>query len=222
MGIRLQGIAVPQREIIGQGRNPQFAIIRTGRERASTMSQQEPQSPQITQSQKTYRVAIIGCGGRGREHAGGLRADARCKVVALCDVKPDAAETLQADFGFADAAFYDDYAVMLREARPDVVAICLWTPLHRAAFEACIDAGIRAILSEKPMTPTWGESQAMSRIAEEAGCQLTFCHQRRFAVGNQLVRRLLAEGRIGKVERMDLYSPRHLLDCGTHTFDQAH
>ncbi|MDH7569497.1 MAG: gfo/Idh/MocA family oxidoreductase, partial [Armatimonadota bacterium] len=61
----------------------------------------------------------------------------------------------------------------------------------------------------------------MARLAEESGCQLTFCHQRRFARGNQLARQLIAEGRFGKLLRMDLYSPPNLLDCGTHTFDQA-
>jgi UDP-N-acetyl-2-amino-2-deoxyglucuronate dehydrogenase len=66
-----------------------------------------------------------------------------------------------------------------------------------------------------------GESLEMARIAEETGCQLTFSHQRRFATGNRMVRRLLDEGVFGQIVRMDLYSPPNLLDCGTHTFDQA-
>ena len=61
----------------------------------------------------------------------------------------------------------------------------------------------------------------MARIAEASGCQLTFCHQRRFSAGNKAIRRWIAEGRFGAIERMDLYSPPNLLDCGTHTVDQA-
>jgi predicted dehydrogenase len=61
----------------------------------------------------------------------------------------------------------------------------------------------------------------MARLAEQTGCQLTFCHQRRFAEGNLLVRRLIAEGVFGEIKRLDLYSPPNLLDCGTHTVDQA-
>ncbi len=169
---------------------------------------------------QTYRVAMIGCGGRAREHVVGLKADPRCRVVALADVKPEAAEALNAEGGF-EAAVYADHREMLAREQPEVVVACLWTPLHLPVFRDCVDAGVRAVLSEKPMAPTWGECLEIARLAEQSGCQLTFCHQRRFAAGNQLARRLLAEGRFGTVERMDLSSPPNLLDCGTHTFDQA-
>ena len=167
-----------------------------------------------------YRVGIIGCGGRAREHVPALMADERCRVVALADVRRESAEALNQDFGL-DAALYTDHREMLARERPDVVVACLWTPLHLPVFRDCADAGVRAVLSEKPMAPTWGECLEIARIAEESGCQLTFCHQRRFAAGNQLARKLIAEGRFGKIERMDLYAPPNLLDCGTHTFDQA-
>jgi len=77
------------------------------------------------------------------------------------------------------------------------------------------------VLSEKPMAPTWGECLEMARIEGESGCQLTFCHQRRFAKGNLLVRQMIAQGLLGDIKRVDLYSPPNLLDCGTHTLDQA-
>jgi len=170
-----------------------------------------------------YRVALIGCGGRAREHMPGLLADARCQIVALADVKRESAEAMNADFGLAlpDVALYTDHRAMLAEAQPEVVISCLWTPLHLPVFRDCVEAGVRAVLSEKPMAPTWGESREIGRLAEKSGTLLTFCHQRRFSSGNRLVRRLIAEGRFGTIERMDLYSPPNLLDCGTHTFDQA-
>lgn len=167
-----------------------------------------------------YRVAVIGCGGRGREHAPALQADPRVQVVALADVKTENAEALNADFGFG-AAIYADYRAMMAQEKPDVVVATLWTPLHLPVFRDCVQASVRAVLSEKPMAPTWGECLELARLAEESGCQLTFCHQRRFAPGNRLARRLIAEGRIGPILRMDLTAPPNLLDCGTHTFDQA-
>ncbi|MCC6444866.1 MAG: Gfo/Idh/MocA family oxidoreductase [Armatimonadetes bacterium] len=169
---------------------------------------------------KTYRTAIIGCGGRGRGHAVGIKADDRCQVVALADVKEEAARSLAADFGL-NASIYTDHRKMLEKEKPEIVASCLWTPLHLPVFRNCAEAGVRAVLSEKPMAPTWGECLEIARIARESGCQITFCHQRRFARGNLLARQLIEAGRFGKIERMDLYSPPNLLDCGTHTFDQA-
>jgi len=163
---------------------------------------------------------MIGCGGRAKALAVGLRAEDRCRVVALADIRKEAAAGLDQTFGFG-ATLYTDHREMLAREKPDLVVACLWTPLHLPAFRDCVDAGVRAVLSEKPMAPTWGECQEMARLAESSGCQLTFCHQRRFAPGNRLVRRLIEAGRFGKIERMDLYSPPNLLDCGTHTFDQA-
>jgi len=165
-------------------------------------------------------VAFIGCGKRAREHAKGVKADARCKVVALADVNAAAAEGIRTDFGFGGEV-YTDHLRMLRDVRPDVVVTSLWTPLHLPIFRDCVHAGVKAVLSEKPMAPTWGECLEMGRLADESKVQLTFSHQRRFATGNRLVRQLIGEGTFGKVERMDLYSPQNLLDCGTHTIDQA-
>lgn len=174
----------------------------------------------MAETNQVYRVAIIGCGGRAREHVPALKADKRCQIVALADVRGEAAETLKADFGL-EAAVHTAYGEMLAREKPDVVVSCLWTPLHLPVFRDCAQAGVRAVLSEKPMAPTWGECLEIARIAEEAGCQLTFCHQRRFAAGNRLARQLIEAGRFGTIQRMDLYSPKNLLDCGTHTFDQA-
>ncbi|RYG47995.1 Gfo/Idh/MocA family oxidoreductase, partial [bacterium] len=137
----------------------------------------------------------------------------------VADAHPEAARSLNEEFGFG-AQVYTDYRELLEAERPEVVATALWTPLHLEVFRACAEAGVRAVLSEKPMAPTMEECREMGRIAERTGCQLTFSHQRRFAPGNRLVRSLLKEGRFGSIERVDLYSPPNLLDCGTHTFDQ--
>ena len=167
-----------------------------------------------------YRVAFIGCGKRAHEHAIGVKADRRCQVVALSDIQEQSAATLKAEFGFP-ATIYTDHKEMLAQEKPDVVIICLWTPLHLPVFRDCAAAGAKAVLCEKPMSAAWGECQEMARIAEDTGCQLTFSLQRRFAKGNQTVRRLIEDGKIGHIVRMDLYSPPNLLDCGIHTFDQA-
>jgi len=175
-------------------------------------------SPQSDSS--VLRVAVLGCGGRGREHVLGLVADSRAKIVALADVKRETAQALDTEFNL-DAAIYTDIEGLLCEERPDIAVIALWTGLHLSVLRACIAAGVRLVLSEKPMAATWDETLEIVRLAELSGIVLTFCHQRRFAEGNLAVRRLLEAGQFGKIERMDLFSPPHLLDCGTHSVDQA-
>jgi predicted dehydrogenase len=169
---------------------------------------------------QTYRVAVIGCGGRGREHVKGLMADPRVRIVGLADLNAEAAAKLRDDFGL-DAPVYPDHQALLAAQAPEVVVTALITPLHLPVFAACAAAGARAVLCEKPMAPTWGACRQMAAIAQETGCQLTFSHQRRFAAGNLLARKMIADGLFGEIRRLDLYSPPNLLDCGTHTLDQA-
>ena len=162
----------------------------------------------------------LDAGGRARSHMPGLKADPRLQIVALADPRTESAQTLNTDYAL-NATVYADHNDLLAREKPDVLVVTLWTHLHLPVIRDAIDAGVRAILCEKPMAATWGECVEIARLAEESQVQLTFCHQRRFASGNRAVRALIAAGRFGKVERMDLASPPHLLDCGTHSMDQA-
>ena len=174
----------------------------------------------VNSRQRPYRAAIIGCGGRGRAHMPGLLADDRVQVVALADANDEAAQKFRTDFSL-EATIFSGYVDLLANESLDVVVIALWTALHLPVVKACIAAGVSVILCEKPMAATWAECQQMAKLAEDAGIVLTFCHQRRFASGNLKVRELVQTGRFGDVERVDLFSPAHLLDCGTHSVDQA-
>lgn len=169
---------------------------------------------------KTYKTAIIGCGKRAQHHVPGLLAETRCETVAVVDTNRDAAVAMSGQFG-GGPRIYTDHLRMLRQEQPELVIACLWTGLHLPVFRDCVEAGVQLYHSEKPMAPTWGDCLAMAELAETSGTYLTFCHQRRFCAGNRALREMIATGVFGTIRRMDLYSPRNLLDCGTHTFDQA-
>lgn len=196
-----------------------------------------------------YRVAIIGCGGRGRAHARAYRSTGRCALVAVADVQVESARAfalkeggvqagaLQAGTGpegvtasgpATDAGpplvpprVYEDYAAMLREVGADIVSVCTWPDTHAALVEAAAAAGARAIFCEKPMAPTWGEARAMAESARRHGTLLAFCHQRRFETQFVLARRLLRAGAIGRLQRVE-GTCDNLFDWGTHWFDMMH
>ncbi|MDD4796630.1 MAG: Gfo/Idh/MocA family oxidoreductase [Eubacteriales bacterium] len=171
-------------------------------------------------SDTVYKVGLIGCGGRGNLHAGAITKVPRLKVEALCDIIPRKAMWMNERYGF-DATIYEDYHKMLAEKELDLVIVCLWTPLHLPVIKDCVNAGIRYLHSEKPVAPTWNGYLESAYIANSKGVKLTYAHQRRYAKGNLLTRKLIKDGVFGKIQRMELFSPPHLLDCGTHTFDQA-
>jgi len=164
---------------------------------------------------------MIGAGKRGRLSSPGVAAEPRARVTAIVDLNAEAAEALKSEFGFDDATIYADHIEMLEKEQPDVVVLSLWTPLHLPVFRDCAERGVKLVMCEKPMAPTWGEALEMARVAETSGCGLTFCHQRRYHHGNLAVRTMIDDGLFGEIKRMDVYSPCDLLDCGTHSFDQV-
>lgn len=170
-----------------------------------------------------YRVAIIGCGGRGRQHWVGYRASGRCRLVGVADVQPGAAAAFVERFGLQDTApaVHTDHLAMLRETRPDIVSVCTWPDTHAAMVEAAVAAGARAVFAEKPMAPTWGEARQMAETARRAGVLLQFCHQRRFEAQFVAARRLLRAGAIGRLQRIECTCD-NLFDWGTHWFDMMH
>lgn len=175
-----------------------------------------------------YRVAIIGCGRTGKEegrtgagmahmHAHGYLETGACDLVALADISRENAEAFAARHS-PDAALYTDYQEMLAKEKPDVVSVCTWPKLHAPMVVAAAEAGVRAIHCEKPMAPTWGEAKRMHAVAMARGVQLTFNHQRRFLEPFRRARRLLRDGVIGELTRLE-GSCSNLIDWGTHWLD---
>ena len=97
---------------------------------------------------KTYRVAILGCRGRGGAAARAYAAHARTEVVALCDLLPERMHALGDELGIA--ARYGDFHQMIRTEAPDVVVIPTATELHFELSMAVLEYGVH-IDVEKPI-----------------------------------------------------------------------
>jgi predicted dehydrogenase len=68
------------------------------------------------------------------------------------------------------------------------------------------------------MATTWADCREMVEVCEERGIQLSFNHQKRFGGPVREAKRLLDDGAIGELERLE-FSEEHLYDTGTHLFD---
>jgi len=172
------------------------------------------------------KAAIIGAGrpwrsegatgsGISHNHARGYANCPRTQLVAVADIVRENAEAFTAEHG---GEVFTDYRQMLAEVRPDIVSICTWPHLHEEMVLACAEAGIRAVHCEKPLAPTLAAARRMVKAAAESGTQLSFNHQRRFDAAYIAARKMLDEGRIGKLIRMEMPTA-NLFDWGTHWFD---
>jgi predicted dehydrogenase len=142
-----------------------------------------------------------------------------CELVACADLVPDNARAFADHFDLPDAAVYEDQADMLSAHEPDVVSVCVPPGAHADVVTAAASTGIpAAIHCEKPVATTWADCRAMAEACEDADVQLTFNHQLRYARPFREAKRLIDDGAIGDLRRIEL-SADNLFDAGTHMFD---
>lgn len=148
-----------------------------------------------------HRVAVIGHTGRGGYGHGidtcwldvpGMDIVA----VADADSKGLAAELakLKVSKGFAD------YRRMLAEMKPEFVGIGpRHIDQHRDMALACLEAGVRGIYMEKPFCRTLAEADDIVAACERSDAKLALAHRNRYHPAMPMVKRLIADGRIGRL-----------------------
>ncbi len=94
---------------------------------------------------------------------------------------------------------YADYRRMLDEVKPDVVGIGpRWIDQHRDMVVAAADRGIH-IYMEKPFCRTLAEADEMIAACERTHVKLAIAHQTRYSPKLAVVKKLIDEGKLGRV-----------------------
>lgn len=167
---------------------------------------------------KTYRVAILGCRGRGTAAARGYHAHPRTQVVGLCDLVPELYNTLGDELGVA--ARFNDLDAMIKETAPDIVAIPTGTEWHHDLALRVLEYGVDIDI-EKPLCVDLEEADAVVAKAKEKGARIAVHHQGRTGVVMRTIAHALDAGRIGQVQHMHGYGKGYygglgLMNIGTH------
>jgi predicted dehydrogenase len=141
----------------------------------------------------TVRVAVVGAGFIGADHAAAYARQDDAELVAIVDPDPGRSAALAGRFG---GTAVPDLDTLLSRDRPDAASICVPTGLHRPVVEQLAAAGVHVLL-EKPMAPTVADCDAISAAAEAAGIILMLGFTHRFHAELIEARRLIADGAIG-------------------------
>src|SRR5260221_1780162 len=151
-------------------------------------------------SEKRLRHVVIGIGGAVfTEHLPALALPA-VEVVAVSDINVEKGKQ-RADQ--LHCAFYQDYHQMLAATRPDVAVIITPPILHASMTVDCLEAGCH-VLVEKPMAIQVVEADAMIDAATRSQRLLSVIFQHRFRPEIRTAHKLLQEGLLGNIQRMDL------------------
>lgn len=143
----------------------------------------------------TLKVAIIGCGKIADGHVESIReVPTLAQVVAVADLEPLMAEQIAARYGIP--SHYADFAALLDKERPDVVHITTPPAPHLALARQALDAGCHLFV-EKPLTPTFSETEELVRLVEKAQKKLTVGHTYHFDPPALAMRELIGAGVLG-------------------------
>lgn len=151
------------------------------------------------------KYALIGCGRIATNHVTAA-VNNNLEIVAVCDIVPEKMEEILAKHNLADDKSikrYTDYKQMLEENELELVSIATESGKHAAIALDAIDAGVSVII-EKPMAMNIADAEEIIKRAAEKHVKVSACHQNRFNVAIQEVRKAIEGDRFGKLSHASI------------------
>ena len=152
------------------------------------------------------KYALIGCGRIATNHIKAVLNN-HLEFAAVCDTVPEQMEALLAKHGLekdSSIARYTDYKKMIEEVQPTLVGIATESGVHAEIALFCIDHGVNCII-EKPIAMNMDDADEIVRRSEEKHVKVAACHQNRFNLAVQEMRKALEAGRFGKLSHGSIH-----------------
>ncbi|MEJ7820761.1 MAG: Gfo/Idh/MocA family oxidoreductase [Chitinophagaceae bacterium] len=142
---------------------------------------------------------IIGCGKIAQRHAEHI--EKLGKLVAVCDIIKEKAEKLGSKYNAEPYQQIEEFLTANRDI--DVISVCSPNGLHAEHSIKSLKAGFH-VLCEKPMALSVHDCGEMISVAERANKRLFIVKQNRFNPPVVAVKKLIDEGRLGKIYSVQL------------------
>jgi len=141
--------------------------------------------------------AVIGYGHIGKRHAEMIRSHNRCRLVAVCDVKPEMEAHAHDQHGvplFADAAAM----LQAKVEEVDVVSVCTPNGLHAAHSILALEHR-KHVVCEKPMGLTKADCESVIFKALQVSRQVFCVMQNRYSPPSVWLKEVVSSGVLGQV-----------------------
>ena len=152
------------------------------------------------------KYALIGCGRIAINHIIAA-VNNKFEFVAVCDSLPEAMENLLSKKNLnKDVSIkrYTDYKEMLEKEQPELISIATESGLHAEIALYCIEKGVNVII-EKPMAMNIDDAQRIIDLAKEKNVKVSACHQNRFNIAVQKLRKAIEGKRFGKLSHGSIH-----------------
>lgn len=160
----------------------------------------------VKERKQEMKYALIGCGRIAVNHVKAALNN-KLEIVAVCDVIPEKMEALLAKYDLQDDKTikrYTDYKEMIEAEKPELASIATESGIHAEIALYCIDKGVNVII-EKPMAMSMEDADKIIEAAKAKNVKVSACHQNRFNVAVQELRKALEAGRFGKLSHGSIH-----------------
>lgn len=147
------------------------------------------------------KYALIGCGRISTNHME-VAIENDFEIIAVCDVIPQQMDNLLNKHGLErkeSIGRYTEYKEMIAE-NPDIELISIATESgsHAEIALYCIERGIHVII-EKPIAMSLEDADEIIALSEKKDVKVCVCHQNRFNIAVQELRKAIEAERFGKI-----------------------
>ena len=146
-------------------------------------------------SDKTFRVALVGCGRISKNHFEAIDKIDRLELVAVCDTDPERAAQAGSQW---DVPNFTSYEKMLKDAKADVISIATPSGLHAEQGVMAAHAG-KHVVMEKPMAISLTGADSLVQACDRAAVQLFVVKQNRLNPPVQLLKHAVDRNRFGRI-----------------------
>ena len=171
------------------------------------------------------KVAIIGLGAMGKNHARVLTRIPSAALAAVCDVDGKAATAVAQEYG---CRAYTKIESLLKETACEAAIVAVPTQLHFRVASMCLKAGLH-VLVEKPITDSLSQARSLQLLAAQKKRILTVGHVERFNPAVQKLHSIIQQGKLGTItsiviRRVGGFPPHNLhsdviTDLAVHDID---
>jgi UDP-N-acetyl-2-amino-2-deoxyglucuronate dehydrogenase len=144
---------------------------------------------------REFEIALIGCGRISKNHFDAIGKVDGLRLSAVCDVVEERARAVGDEQG---VPWFTDHGKMLESTQAGVVTVCTPSGLHSAQGIAAARAG-KHVITEKPMSITLEQADALVQACDAAGVSLFVVKQNRLNPSVQLLKRAVDKGRFGRI-----------------------
>lgn len=140
------------------------------------------------------RVAVLGAGVMGKNHARIYHELPEVELIAIVDNNENAGRTLANNYG---AAYYSDIKALPVNSI-DAVSICTPTSTHHTLGLYCITTGFHTLI-EKPITTTVEQGTELLNHARGKNVIFMVGHSERFNPAVKRAKEIIDAGELGKI-----------------------